>query len=84
MTATNTKPDFSAELSVYESHRDEWISGGRVGEYVVIHGKHVAGFFSSADDAFKFGCETYGLERFFMSSILPRDAVNLTRFGRVV
>jgi hypothetical protein len=81
---TQAKPDLSAELSVYESHRDEWIAAGRVGQYVVIHGGLVSGFFESADDAFKHGCDTYGLERFFMSSILPRDAVNLVRFSRVV
>lgn len=56
----------SAELEVFEQHREEW-SRLHPGEYVVIQDDVIVdGFFHTFADAFKAGLERFGVRRSFL------------------
>jgi hypothetical protein len=57
---------FSAELKVFEQHRQEW-SSSHPGDFVVILGDEIAeGFFSSYADALKAGLQRFGVQSGFL------------------
>lgn len=57
---------FSAELKVFEQHRQEW-SRSHPGEFVAIHGRVVAdGFFASYADALRAGLKRFGVRDQFL------------------
>ena len=58
-------PMFSAELAVFEAHRKEWVASN-AGEYVVIQGDVVAGFFRDYADAVKAGLKRFGVQHEFL------------------
>ena len=57
---------FEAELTVFETHRQQW-SQSHPGEYVVIQDEIVAeGFFGTYAEAFKAGLQKFGVRRVFL------------------
>jgi hypothetical protein len=57
---------FSAELEVFQQHRDEWVRS-HPGEYVVIQdGVIMEGFFGTYAAAFKAGLQRFGVSRSFL------------------
>lgn len=63
MTPTS---QFSAELGVFERHRQEW-SRLHPGEFVVIQGDEIAeGFFDTYADALRAGLQKFGARREFL------------------
>ena len=56
---------FSAELKVFEQHRQEW-SRSHPGEYVAIQGDAIEGFFGSYAEAFRAGLQKFGIGREFL------------------
>jgi hypothetical protein len=63
MTPTS---QFSAELGVFERHRQEW-SRSHPGEFVVIRGDEIAeGFFGTYADALRAGLRRFGARREFL------------------
>ncbi len=57
---------FSAELTVFEQHRQEW-SRSHPGEFVVIQGEEIAeGFFNTYADALRAGLQRFGARREFL------------------
>lgn len=57
---------FSAELEVFERHREEWLDLNR-GKYVAIQDDIVAeGFFGTYAEAFKAGLQKFGVRRAFL------------------
>jgi hypothetical protein len=57
---------FSAELKVFETHRQEW-ARSHAGAYVVIQDNVVLeGFFDSYAEAFKAGLHRFGVRRAFL------------------
>lgn len=57
---------FSAELRVFEQHRQEW-SRSHPGDYVAIQDDVVVeGFFSTYAEAFKAGLQKFGVRRGFL------------------
>jgi hypothetical protein len=57
---------FSAELTVFEKHRQEW-SRSHPGEYVAIQGDVIVeGFFGTYAEAFKAGLHKFGVRRGFL------------------
>jgi hypothetical protein len=57
---------FSAELKVFEQHREEW-SRSHPGEYVVIQGDVIEeGFFGTYAEALKAGLQKFGVRRGFL------------------
>ena len=55
------------ELAFYQRNLREWED--REGEYVLIKGEEMCGFFSSYDDALKIGYEKFDLEPFLVKQI---------------
>lgn len=53
------------ELRVFEQHRSEWLRSHR-GEFVVIVGERVIGFYSDYESAFKAGLPEAGLRNSFL------------------
>jgi hypothetical protein len=60
----NTEP-FSAELELFERHRQEW-SSSYPGKFVAIQGKNIAGFFSSYAEALRAGLQKFDVARDFL------------------
>ena len=67
------------ELAVYRRNLKDWSS--RSGEFVLIRGEEVGGFYTSYDDALQAGYEKFGLESFFVKQInVVEQADFVTRF----
>jgi hypothetical protein len=57
---------FSAELDVFQQHREEW-SRSHLAEYVVIQdGRVLDQFFGAYEDAFRAGLREFGVSRNFL------------------
>lgn len=69
------------EAELFNEHLEEWRQS-HVGQFVLIKADEVLGFFPSLDEAFAEGTQRFGLEPFFVKQIVPRDAVNVSLFGR--
>jgi hypothetical protein len=69
------------ETQVFESHVEEW-RRSHLGQFVLIRGDEVIGFYPSLEKAFAVGTGRFGLEPFLVRPIVPKDAVNISLFGR--
>jgi hypothetical protein len=57
---------FSAELQVFQKHRDEWVHSN-LGKFVAIQDTVIAeGFFGTYAEAFKAGLQKFGARRNFL------------------
>lgn len=74
--------ELELERKVFDDHIEEWRSS-HVGEFVLIHGKEVVGFYDSLQKAFSQGTELYGMADFFIEHILPAETVNVSFIGQV-
>lgn len=75
---------FAKEHTIFNRDREKWLTEGRAGQYVVIKGDEVLGFYVDSGAAFQAGLDRFGAGNFFMSSILPSDATNISFFGIAV
>ena len=75
---------FKTEHETYKANLQMWLTEGLAGHYVVIRATEVLGTFASADEAFKAGFEKFGENNFFLSSIVPSDATNVSFLGLAV
>jgi len=69
------------EGEVFAAHLDEWRQH-HLGEVVLIKGADVIGFYGTLDEAFADGLRRFGLDEFFVKQIIPRDAVNISLYGK--
>lgn len=69
------------ELAVYERSIEQWRET-HLGQYVLIKGEIVEGFFPSLDAAFRAGSDKYGLEEFFIQQIILAQQINVTFLGQ--
>ena len=69
------------EERVFSEHVDEWRKT-HLGEFVLIKGDDVIGFYPSLEQAFRAGTRTFGLELFSVRQIVPTDIVNVSLYGR--
>lgn len=68
---------FSAERAVFEKNRKKWVRT-HPGEFVVIQGNEVAGFFKDYSDALKAGLKQFGVTReFFIQQVWINEPVYL-------
>ncbi|MBI3810884.1 MAG: hypothetical protein HY283_01580 [Nitrospirae bacterium] len=70
------------ESKVFETHVGKWRSA-HMGEFVLIKGEDVIGFYESLDAAFDQGSQRYGMADFFIEQILPAETVNISFVGQV-
>lgn len=63
------------EIRFFELHRSEWLQS-HPGEYVVITGTNVAGFYSDYESAFKAGLAAAGLgKNFLLKQVWAKEPV---------
>ena len=55
------------ELQTYLRERPGWVAAGLTGQWVVIHGADVVGFYKSLDEALQAGYDRFGLDELFMA-----------------
>jgi hypothetical protein len=55
------------ELETYLAHRPAWLQEGRLGQWVLIHGDEVVGFYENFDATAQAGYERFGLNTPFMA-----------------
>lgn len=55
----------SAEFELYEAQKTEWLKAHR-GEFVVIKGEELLGFFADFHSAYSSGAEKYGISADFL------------------
>jgi hypothetical protein len=71
------------EREIFEAHLEEW-RRSHLGEFVVLKGDEIVGFYPTLERAFGTGTRRFGLEPFFVHQIVPVDTVNVSFFGRLV
>ncbi|MBI3448588.1 MAG: hypothetical protein HY049_06710 [Acidobacteria bacterium] len=69
-----------SERGVYLQNLEDW-RRTHLGEFVLIKGSDVVGFFSSLEEAFDRGTFLHGLEPFFIQRIAPQETVNVSFHG---
>ena len=69
------------EAEFFNEHLEEWRQS-HPGEFVLLKGNEVLGFFLTVDKAFAAGTDRFGLGPFFVKQIIPRDVVNVSLLGR--
>lgn len=69
------------ESQFFRDHVDEW-RRDHLGEFVVLHGNEIVGFFKTIDEAFTEGGKRFGLADFFVKQILSSEQVNISFFGQ--
>ncbi len=69
------------EARVFNEHIEEW-RRDHLGEFVLIKGTSVIGFYPSLENAFADGTKRFGLEPFSVKQIVPGDSVNVSLYGR--
>jgi hypothetical protein len=73
----------ASERSVFEQHLEEW-RADKVGQFVLIKGAEVIGFYPTVGEATTDGFRRFGLEDFFVDQIRPNTITNVTFLGRHV
>ena len=69
-----------AERKVFDNNIDSWRQTHN-GQFVVIKGTEIVGFFPSLQDAFDAGSEQFGLDDFLVEQIISQNSVNVTFLG---
>jgi hypothetical protein len=75
-TSSHREQDrLATEIKFYAAHKEEFLRA-HSGEYVVIHGTTILGFFGSWEMAFRSGVEAFGLqEDFLVRQVLAREPI---------
>lgn len=68
-----SQDELSKEVQTYNDHVSEW--GGHEGEYVLIRGTRVVGFFEGYEEALSHGYSEFGVVPFLVKKILPEPRV---------
>jgi hypothetical protein len=69
------------EAALFKKHAEEWRKK-HLGEFVLIKGDEIVGFYPSLEKAFTVGTGRFGLEPFLVQQIVPKDTVNVSLYGR--
>ncbi len=73
------EPALAQEMEVYRNNVSEWRD--HEGQYVIIKGEKIYGFFSNYDDALKYGYDVIGLEPFLVKQINTIESMHyISRF----
>jgi len=65
----------SIELKLFAAHKKEWLTD-HSGDYVVVQGTTVLGFFKSWEKALRSGIEAFGVrDDFLVKQVLPQEPV---------
>jgi hypothetical protein len=75
-TSSHREQDrLATEIKFYAAHKEEFLRA-HSGEYVVIHGTTILGFFRSWEHAFRAGVGAFGIETdFLVRQVLAREPI---------
>ncbi len=72
------------ESTYFNAHRDEWIAGGKEGQWAVVYRNELLGFFPSVQAGFDAGVAKWGAVAFLVKRVTPHDTVaRVTRLDRL-
>ena len=71
---TTLVPTLEAELRSYRVNKREWLQA-HLGEFVVISGTTVAGFYPDYEAAFRAGLRRFGAKDFLIKQICSQEPV---------
>jgi hypothetical protein len=77
--ATAAKFSLTEEMATYDAHLSEWVD--REGQFVLIKGGDVLGFFEHYENALEAGYERFGVGPFAIKQFLAVEP--MYRLGRV-
>jgi hypothetical protein len=60
-----SKTSLQSDFEVFEKHRKEWVEA-HLGEFVVIRGGTVAGFYPDYESALRAGLQNFGIKSEFL------------------
>jgi hypothetical protein len=60
------------ELDFFAANRQEWLESHR-GEFAVVQGETLLGFFPNFSDAYSAGVAQFGLEPFLVQEVTPNE-----------
>lgn len=64
------------EIAYFNDHRDNWIAGGHEGQWCVVLGDNLLGFFGDMPEAYAAGAQAHGDGvSFLVKQVLPEDPV---------
>ena len=63
------------ELALFDSNRRQWVEDGHTGEWAVVHGGALVGFFASFEEAYGEGARQFGREDFLVKEVTLTDRV---------
>jgi len=62
------------ELEFYRRHRSDWIHD-HIGEFVLVHGQELGGFYAEYETALRAGLRAFGIEPFLIKQICAQEPV---------
>lgn len=65
----------SSELSYFDANRKAWVQEGHEGEWAVVHGASLIGFFHSLEDGFREGARRFGKADFLVKEVTLEDRI---------
>jgi hypothetical protein len=66
---------FSKELAYYEVHKPQWLTS-HLGDFVVVCGENLGGFFPNYEEALKAGIQRFGIgSEFLIKQIWEHEPV---------
>lgn len=69
------------ESKFFNDNVANWVAE-HLGQFVLISGTEVIGFYKTIDEAFAEGGKRFGLGDFFVKQILTAEQVNVSFFGQ--
>lgn len=81
--ATESIADLATERQAFERNLEAW-RPNHAGEFVLIKGANVIGFYKSLDEATSEGFKRFKLDDFFVARIDPPGVVHVTFLGQPV
>jgi hypothetical protein len=72
---SNHRNLFSRELAYYEAHKPQWLTS-HLGDFVIVCGENLGGFFPSYEGALRGGIGQFGIgSEFLIKQILEHEPV---------
>lgn len=68
-------PQLATELAYFDRHRAEWVQQGHEGEWVVVRGNELLGFFPTLEEAYKAGVKKFGPGDILVKEVTVQERV---------
>lgn len=68
---------YAIEISLFEQHLQQWLDEGKEGQWVVINGDDILGFFAESADAYRAAVDRYGKGTRWFKRLIQKDLPQL-------